>query len=630
MPVNDVIRQLPESVANQIAAGEVIQRPASVIKELVENAVDAHATRIEIVLKDAGKTLIQVIDNGVGMSMRDARMAFEKHATSKIRTAQDLFTLRTMGFRGEALPSIAAIAEVEMRTKRQVPGAGISDPLGTRLVIKGGRFESCEVDVAQPGTNIMVKNLFFNIVARRRFLKKDSAELSHILREFEKLALVNTGVEFKVTHNEAPVYSLPAQTLKQRIGALFGKAVMDKIIPVEVETTMVRINGFIGLPQAARVRGAHQYLFVNGRNMDHPYFKKAIQECYAELIPKDAKPCYFINFEVDPDRIDVNIHPQKHEIKFLDDSSIWQILTQGVKTSLGKFDAGPSIEFDLAGAPDIPAMAATNAGPAPTPAFELSGFPDTEAQQRFEFPSHSSGALTGMTRGTQSKRTVPPSWQELYSRPSRLNTGTAHQVPDGATGGNMGPTDAPGNIMQLFNTYLVTETASGLLVIDQHRAHMRILYESMLDSVGKGNVPSQAMLFPENLDMEPSMAVLLDSASDLVEKMGFRYETDSTGTNARLLTAFPEALGNEDPKEALNDVLNVLLIDAENPRQVRLEHMVAILARRAAIKHGQPLSTAEKEHIVSSLFKLPDNRYTPDGRVIIHAISPKELASIFD
>ena len=346
--MSDIIRLLPDSVANQIAAGEVIQRPASVIKELVENAIDAGATNIKIILKDAGRTLIQVIDNGNGMSMTDARLAFERHATSKIKDASDLFSLHTMGFRGEALASIAAIAQIDLRTMRK------EDSIGTRILISGSKVESQQPEACPPGCNMMVKNLFFNVPARRKFLKKDSVELSNIVHEFERLALVNTNVEFSLIHNGSTLHQLLPGSLKQRIIDLFGKSLDHQLIPIETATSLAKINGFIGLPENARRRGALQYFFVNGRNMRHPYFHKAVLQCYEQLIPSDQQPNYFINFIVDPDSIDVNIHPTKHEIKFENEQPIWQILSAAIKESLGKFNAVPSINFDAEDVPDIP------------------------------------------------------------------------------------------------------------------------------------------------------------------------------------------------------------------------------------------------------------------------------------
>ena len=348
MAASDIIKLLPDSVANQIAAGEVIQRPASVVKELVENAIDAGATDISIIIKDAGRTLIQVVDNGSGMSPTDARMAFERHATSKIAAADDLYTLHTMGFRGEALASIAAVAQIELRTMR--PG----DSIGSKLTIAASKVESQEACACVPGTNLMVKNLFAYLPVRRKFLKKDSVELGHIVHEFERLALVNTNVDFTLIHNDVTLHRLLHGSLRQRIGELFGKSMEKQIIPLSTETSLVRLSGYVGLPQFARRRGALQYFFVNGRNMRHPYFHSAVMSCFAPLIAADMQPSYFINFEVEPDRIDVNIHPQKHEIKFEDEQEIWQILVAAIKEAMGKTNAAGAIDFNVDNAPEIP------------------------------------------------------------------------------------------------------------------------------------------------------------------------------------------------------------------------------------------------------------------------------------
>jgi len=337
--VSDVIKLLPDSVANQIAAGEVIQRPASVVKELVENAVDAGATEIQVIIKDAGRTLVQVVDNGTGMSATDARLAFERHSTSKIRQADDLFSLHTMGFRGEALASICAVSQVDLRTMRR------EDNVGTRLIINGSKVESQQPEACAPGSNMMVRNLFFNVPARRKFLKKDSVEMSNIIHEFERLALVNPTLELTLVHNDVTLHRLPPANMRQRIVDLFGKQLNDKLIPVETDTSIVRISGFIVRPEHCRKRNALQYLFVNGRNMRHPYFHKAVMQCYEGLVPADEQPTYFLDFNVDPQTIDVNIHPTKNEIKFEQEQSIRQILYAAVKETLGRFATAPEIDF---------------------------------------------------------------------------------------------------------------------------------------------------------------------------------------------------------------------------------------------------------------------------------------------
>jgi DNA mismatch repair protein MutL len=345
MKMNDIIQLLPDSVANQIAAGEVIQRPASVVKELMENAIDAGATSIQVILKDAGRTLIQVIDNGKGMSMTDARLSFERHATSKIRKAEDLFSLHTMGFRGEALASIAAISQVELRTRRE------DDEVGTLICISGSAVERQESVSCPVGANFQIKNIFYNVPARRKFLKSNQTELSNIIAEFERVALVNPQVSFSLFNNENELLNLPSANLRQRIMNVFGKSLNQQLLSVEVDTSLISVTGYIGLPEAARKKNALQYFFVNGRYMRHPYFHKAVMQSYERLIPSGEMPNYFLYFHVDPANIDVNIHPTKTEIKFENESFIWQILSAAVKEALGKFSAVPSIDFDMTDAP---------------------------------------------------------------------------------------------------------------------------------------------------------------------------------------------------------------------------------------------------------------------------------------
>ncbi len=399
--MSDVIQLLPDSVANQIAAGEVIQRPASVIKELVENSIDAGASQVKIILRDAGKTLIQVVDDGCGMSDTDARLAFERHATSKIRQASDLFELHTMGFRGEALPSIAAVAQIDLRTMRR------DSQIGTHLELAASKFVSQTPEACTPGSNLAVKNLFFNFPARRKFLKKDSVELGHITREFERLALVNPSVEFELYHNDVNLYQLLPGTLRQRIAGLFGKSIDKQLIPVETETPLVKISGFVCLPEFARKRNAQQFFFVNGRNMRHPYFHKAVMNCYEELIAAEHQPNYFLNFEVDPQTIDVNIHPTKSEIKFENEQPIWQILSAAIRESLGRFNAIPALDFDKEDAPEIPVF-----DPSLSESLNLGGLDDS---------------YNPFAKETRKSATVAPgdfasSHSTSGSEPSRLNT----------------------------------------------------------------------------------------------------------------------------------------------------------------------------------------------------------------
>ncbi len=649
---NDVIKLLPDSVANQIAAGEVIQRPASVIKELVENAVDAGATSIQIILKDAGRTLIQIIDNGCGMSTTDARLAFERHATSKIRKADDLFTLHTMGFRGEALPSIAAVSEIEMRTMR------LGDQLGTKIIIKASTVESQTPEVCNPGTNIMVKHLFYNFVARRRFLKKDSIELSHIMHEFERLALINTDIEFDISHNGSLVHRLVKAPLQQRIGNLFGKTVERQIIPIQTETTLVKISGFIGLPQGARHRNFLQYFFVNGRHMRHPYFHKAVLSCYKELIAADVQPNYFIKFEVEPNRIDVNIHPQKHEIKFEDEQLVWQILTAAVKESLGKYDVGPGLDFDAHDVPDIPALVEGNI-PTETPyesddvnynpfddydlskpgtdgAFDEFGGPVQSSQPSVarSFPSR----LNAVTSG-QRPSALNRDWEKLYESfkndsAKSVETSESAEIDSQLFGGD-GDQSAPDvnvlsaqTLFQFKNRFIVTDSKSGLMIIDQHRAHIRVLYEQFVQKVETENFSTQHLMFADSIEVDAAQHAVIEASTDLLTSLG--YELSYLGNLTWAINGVPEEVGKADPKNCLRDIVADLAETGKDVETSRREKIALSMAKAAAIKIGQPLTREEMEHLISELFRLGSSKYTPDGQVIIYIIPTEKVVSFFN
>lgn len=646
----DIIHLLPDSVANQIAAGEVIQRPASVIKELVENSIDAGARNIEIIVKDAGKTLIQVVDDGAGMSPNDARMAFERHATSKIRCADDLFSLHTMGFRGEALPSIAAVAEIEVTTRRR------DDELGTRLIIRASKVEAQEPVVCNPGTSIKVKNLFFNFVARRRFLKKDSIELGHIVHEFERLALVNTDVSFKFNSNGVMLHSLPPGPLKDRITALFGKNVGSTLIPVDTETSLVKINGFVSVPEGARRRGQRQFMFVNGRNMRHLYFHKAIVSCYDNLIAKDMQPNYFVNFSVSPDRIDVNIHPQKHEIKFEDEQPVWQILTASVRESLGRFNASSALEFNNTGSPDIPALDRGRIPPANLDS--LTGMEDSDynpfllhvdnphdtAQRRLDFdeegvwaPSGAKAAPSGQNTGAsrfQNERSAMRSapvegWQNFYKSLEQQRLASSHSSPSARNDGTLPETalDTPSPLVQLRNKYIVTEARDGLLVIDQHRAHTNVLYHDLLSQTRTGEVASQKLMFAEPLNLEPREEVMLDSSIDIIERIGFRIGRDDNGRAT--LEGVPGTTGEGNPAAILRDILVDLAESGIDVEADAMNRVLLTMARSAALRAGRVLTPTEMEHLTASLFRLPTPLYTPDGLTVIYRLTDERLASFF-
>lgn len=632
---NDVIRLLPDSVANQIAAGEVIQRPASVVKELVENAVDAGASSIKIILRDAGRTLIQVVDNGKGMSETDSRLAFERHSTSKIQAASDLFDLHTMGFRGEALASIAAVAQVELRTRRP------SDDIGTRLKISGSKVESQEPDGCAAGSNMMVKNLFFNVPARRKFLKKDSVELSNIIHEFERLAMVNPGIELSIIHNDSVLHQLMPGSLKQRIGQLFGKSVEQQLLPVETATTLVKISGFIGRPDGARKRGSLQYFFVNGRNMLHPYFRKAVLNCYETLISQDVQPNYFINFEVDPSTIDVNIHPTKNEIKFENEQPIWQILEAAVRESLGRFNVAPAIDFTVEDIPEIPAFAPNAAVPADFGAAGTDYNPYATGAA-----GQSSAPVAGVRQRSSAlnlRHERPGAsfsdWDKLYGRWNADSRATGELTlksdfpePDPDSGELFERTEgqdfaeAP-SVMQFKGKYIISPARSGLMIIDQHRAHVRVLYESYLKTLSESVVPTQNLIFPEMLSVTASQEVFLDSIVDRLCEMGF--DIVPLGGGSWSVNGIPAIVGGGNPVEMLLSIVNSLE-ESESAANIDLRSRVALsLARSQAIRSGQSMTAEEMERLMSDLFALSTPTYTPEGHLIVKIIDTETLLRAF-
>lgn len=605
--MNDVIRLLPDSVANQIAAGEVIQRPASVIKELVENAVDAGATDIRIFIKDAGRTLIQVVDNGCGMSATDARMAFERHATSKINRADDLFSLHTMGFRGEALPSICAISQVEVKTMRA------SDTIGTRLLINGSKTELQEPAVCEPGTSISVRNLFFNVPARRKFLKSDNVELSNVLREFERLALVNNSIRMSIDTGLRKI-ELRAATFKQRIQDLWKNNLKMELIPVEVNTDLVQVKGFISRPENARRRNALQYLIVNGRNMRHPYFHKAIVGCYEGLIATDTQPCYFIKFTVDPATIDVNIHPTKNEIKFEYESDIWPLLTAAVKAALGKYSAVPSIDFNVDAVPVAPLQ--TDEVPA-RPA------------------SHMSGSYNPFVSDGRKRSESVRNWDTLYSdfmqrRGEELPAAPTFDPPQ--LPGIEGEQAPQSMCLQYADKYIITTTRDGMMIIDQYRAHVKVLYEQYLSSALRAEGVAQGVMFPDTVTLSAGQQAALTEVESELSRLGFTLEYEEA--DRWKITTVPVKLGNADPKDVVLRLLDSVTEDSIGfgsdamPVEHILQRMSLAMARSAAIRGGRRLSAEEMEHLVAELFLLPDPALTPNGNAVYTMLDEQSIANL--
>ena len=631
--MSDIIRLLPDSVANQIAAGEVIQRPASVIKELVENAVDAGAKDIHIEVKDAGKTWIRIVDNGSGMSETDARMAFERHATSKIRNADDLFTLRSMGFRGEALPSICAISEVEVKTRK----AGA--PMGTRLVIVGSKVETQEPCVCDEGTVMTVKKLFFNVPARRKFLKSDNVELSNIMREFERLALVNNRIHIGIDTGSRTIDLRPG-SLRQRIEDIWkNNLAPDSLIPVDVDTSLVKIEGFVSRPEFARRRNPLQFLIVNGRNMVHPYFRKAILSCFESLIATDTQPCFFMKFTVDPASIDVNIHPTKNEIKFEYEQQIWPILVSAVKTALGKFAAVPTIDFTAEAIPFHPLS------PGEKPKMPTSEF-------RGDYNPFRSGGGGHATR-------VDSSWEKLYEgfrcndpseklpplgddfQNTRLQGVSQNEDAGGSESALFGEKEEKGELapfcIQFALKYIVTTSEEGLIIIDQHRAHVKILYEEYLRKAEKNEMVSQSVMFPETIELDAAQQAALDEVSEELRKAGFRLEYDSG--NTWRIEGVPSVSGNLPARDVIYRILESVSEDSVNygkdasatveTAPMPMKRRVAlVLARSTAIRRGVKLSQNEMESLLGQLFSLPDPSLSPNGLPIFRLLTDQSITKM--
>lgn len=622
--MSDIIHLLPDSIANQIAAGEVIQRPASVVKELVENAVDAGANTIQVIIKDAGKTLIQVIDDGKGMSETDARMAFERHATSKITTANDLFSLRTMGFRGEALASIAAVAHVELRTRLK------GSELGTSIVIAGSEVESSEPISCSEGSAFSVKNLFFNVPARRKFLKANETEFRNIINEFERIALVNPDIAFTLYHNDVEIFNLPVSGIRQRILNIYGKSLNQKLLSLDVKTSMVEIFGFVGRPDSARKRGALQFFFVNGRFMKHPYFHKAVMQAYEQLIPVGEMPNYFIYFTLDPSTIDVNIHPTKTEIKFENEQAIWQILTAATKESLAKSSAIPTIDFDVEDAIDIPVYNAPQDNPGYTSApkvqinTDYNPFNTTPATsaKRPEFDWEK------IYQGFESER-AGIQQEEIGLEPEEISSAMDSASTEAVEIQSAG-TLFTENFTQYYQyklKYIITSLKSGLVIIDQHRAHIRVLFDQYMANITQQKGVSQKVLFPEIVEFTAAEAAVLPVLLDDLYYIGF--DLSNLGNNSYAINGLPTGVENQSPVDLVKDIVNRAIETGCEVHEEICDALALSLAKTAAIPYGKVLSNREMDHLIASLFSSSSSNYTPDGKTIITILGEEELEKRF-
>jgi len=597
----DIIQLLPDAVANQIAAGEVVQRPASVVKEMVENALDAGATKVTVNIKDAGKTLIQIVDNGCGMSETDARMAFERHATSKIREANDLFNIRTMGFRGEALASIAAIAHVEIKTKLH------DAEMGTQININGSQIEKQESIYCDNGTQFSIKNLFFNVPARRKFLKKESTEFKHIIDEIQRIAIVHTKVAFKLIHNNQEIYNLPVAHLKQRLQNIFGKTIAKELVPIFSDSPLIKISGFIGKPEYAKKRSGQQFFFVNGRFMRHPYFFRTVMNAYKDILSSDAYPSFFIQLEVEPDVIDINIHPTKTEIKFENEFALAQIIGATVNEAIGKFNFTSSMNFDEENLDLGGATTPSKDVPAPSIHIEsgYNPFQDSSASKSNYNPQNFGKTTKPQTQEwlnlMESFDSQEPEQKELLKRDSEISE--------------------QAQLIQLSYKYIVTPTERGLIVIHQRRAHHRILYEQYLKNFQEQKVPAQQMAFPIEKEVSENHALMLEEVKSELETLGFLFDVNK---NKLIISALPEDMKESQAIETIDGIIENFEQFNTNIEFERQKYVAKTMSYKLTVGY-RSLAKEEMQHIARTLFLTTDPGYCPRGKRIFALIGLSEI-----
>lgn len=600
------VKVLSEQVASQIAAGEVVNRPASVVKELVENAIDAGSTSIKIILTDAGRTMIQVVDNGCGMTPQDAALAFERHATSKIRESDDLYSLTTFGFRGEALPSIAAVSEVLLRTRPA------DSDTGTSITIKASEITANEPDVCPVGTSFTVRNLFYNVPARRKFLKSNQTEFGHIVTEIERVALAHPEIAIELIHQGEQVMQLPSSGIKQRIVNLFGHKMNEALLPVDVETSVVSISGFCANLDNVKAKGSKQFFFVNGRYMRHPYFHKAVLNAYENLVPEGMQPSYFLFLKVPGDTIDVNIHPSKTEIKFQDEQVIWKIIMAAVKETIGRFEAMPTIDFNTADMPDIPIYDSTR--PVSQPKVDIN-------PQYNPFSSSNTGASQHQTRPADN-------WAKLYGDvlEHKLNDSS---IPFAAQPDSIiEPEEQPLSPYQYADRYILLPSDEGLMIIDQHRAHMRVLFDRYLESATNHGTASQGLLFPEMFQLSPTDAAIFQELKPRFAALGF--DLSDMGHGAVAVQGVPSGLENQDYEKLITQMIEDLRINPTREEQRQLESLALAMARKAAIPAGRKLSETEMTDLVRSLRSCSMPSRTPDAKTIFVIKSQQEISKWLD
>ncbi len=604
--MEDIVKLLPDIIANQIAAGEVVQRPSSVVKELMENAVDAGANRVQLIVKDAGKTWIQVIDNGCGMTDTDARMSFERHATSKIRKPEDLYHIRTMGFRGEALASIAAVSQVEMRTRME------QNKVGTQLIIEAGVFISQEATAANPGTSITVKNLFYNVPARRNFLKSNAAETRHIIDEFQRVALAHPNISFTFHHNGAELFHLKEGNLRQRVVAMFGHPYNERLVPIEEKTTVLTIYGFIGKPETAKKMRGEQFLFVNNRFIKSHYLHHAIVTAYDEMIPSDAHPLYTIFLDIDPARIDVNVHPTKQEIKFDDEKIIYTFVHTAVKHSLGKYSVSPTLDFDQE-------TAFSNMNQA------LQAAPKTISSET-SAPSSYTDA-----RPPDKSSASPNYWKSLYEE-AKQNKTTVYTIPskweqEDRVLFNQEEQHQDGQVaFQIHNQYILSQIKSGYIIADQQAAHERVLFDQYLKYLNGQKISTQQQLFPVQITLNQSDALLLADVMDELKQLGF--DIHPFGGTTYVIHGVPSEVLTGQEQEALEKILDAYK-QSQELKHNRREAVARAFAKLNCIKHGKSLSEKECRFLLDELFACENPYYTPDGSPTFITYSIRDLEKQF-
>ncbi len=614
--MSDIIHVLPDNIANQIAAGEVVQRPSSVVKELMENGVDSGSDTITVKVKDAGKTLIQVVDNGCGMSETDARIAFERHSTSKIKNADDLFAIQTMGFRGEALASIAAVSQVQLKTKRK------EDELGTRIDIEGSGFKKQEPLSCPDGSIFLIKNLFYNVPARRKFLKKDSTELKHIINEFQKVALANNDIDFSLFHNNIEIYNLPKSNLKSRIVNLFGKNTNHYLIGLECQTSIIQMKGFIGKPENAKKKFGEQYFFVNNRYIRHPYFHKAVMSAYEQIIPADSIPSYFIYMKVNPDIIDINIHPTKTEVKFQDEQAMWQIIRATVKETLAKHNIVPSLDFNNEANIEMPVFRKNAQVNPPSVKFDPAFNPFDPDNKR----SHQSNQ-------SFNHEPSPKGWEELFEQekpPASFTSGSdsveAESSQKSISEKDTGP-QTTNRFFHLKGKYILTQVKSGLMVIDQKKAHERILFEKFSKTLENKQGLAQQSLYPETIELNPADYTIMNDIMEDLMTIGF--DIRDFGSNTVILNGVPSELQVKNGKELIECLIEEYKQTESNVKEGIHNKIAFSMAKVAAIGYGTVLAEQEMRELVDTLFACQMPNYSPNGSTIISILTLEELEKRF-